>query len=251
MKKTLLIAAAALAAGVISSQAQVYSLNIVGYVNQPLQGGGKFNMICNPLQATSDNAEVACAGLTAGDTIYLWDKVKGGFYIYNYLGAGSGLTYNWVDAGNDVIPGAAADTSVPPPNIPPGTGFFLLTATAKKNTWTGTAITTSTNVLQGGNKINMVGSILPVGGVITSTNLNCVLLAGDSVYIWDTVKGGYYIYNYLGAGSGLTYDWVDAGSDVIPGAAADTSVPPPVLSVGQGFFYTTATAANWTQNLVQ
>ena len=33
MKKTLLIAAAALAASVISSQAQVYSQNIVGYAN--------------------------------------------------------------------------------------------------------------------------------------------------------------------------------------------------------------------------
>ncbi len=33
MKKTLLIAAAALVAGVISSEAQVYSANIVGYVN--------------------------------------------------------------------------------------------------------------------------------------------------------------------------------------------------------------------------
>ena len=34
--KTLLIAAAALAAGILSSSAQTYSQNIVGYVNQVL-----------------------------------------------------------------------------------------------------------------------------------------------------------------------------------------------------------------------
>ncbi len=39
MKKTLLIAAAALVAGVISSDAQVYSANIVGYVNVACPAG--------------------------------------------------------------------------------------------------------------------------------------------------------------------------------------------------------------------
>jgi len=39
MKKTLLIAAAALAASVITSQAQVYSQNIVGYVNNIITPG--------------------------------------------------------------------------------------------------------------------------------------------------------------------------------------------------------------------
>ena len=39
MKKTLLIAAAALVAGVISSEAQVYSANIVGYVNVVMPAG--------------------------------------------------------------------------------------------------------------------------------------------------------------------------------------------------------------------
>jgi hypothetical protein len=37
--KTLLIAAAALVAGVITSEAQVYSANIVGYVNVTLPAG--------------------------------------------------------------------------------------------------------------------------------------------------------------------------------------------------------------------
>ncbi|HUC86042.1 MAG TPA: hypothetical protein VL970_12670, partial [Candidatus Acidoferrales bacterium] len=39
MRKTLLIAAAALAVSVISSRAQVYSQNIVGYINVPETAG--------------------------------------------------------------------------------------------------------------------------------------------------------------------------------------------------------------------
>jgi len=40
MRKTLLMTAAALAAGIISTQAQVYSQNIVGYVNVSVAGNG-------------------------------------------------------------------------------------------------------------------------------------------------------------------------------------------------------------------
>ncbi len=50
MKKTLLIAAAALAASLIPSQAQVYSQNIVGYVNTAIPGGGALTLVANPIQ---------------------------------------------------------------------------------------------------------------------------------------------------------------------------------------------------------
>ncbi len=57
--KTLLIAAAALAAAVTSSQAQstVYSQNIVGYVNQVLPGAGVFTSVVAPLQGTTNAAD--------------------------------------------------------------------------------------------------------------------------------------------------------------------------------------------------
>ncbi len=51
--KTLLIAAAALAATVISSEAQVYSANVVGYVNVVLQGG--YNLEANPFDDGNGN----------------------------------------------------------------------------------------------------------------------------------------------------------------------------------------------------
>jgi hypothetical protein len=46
--KTLLIAAAALVAGIVSSEAQVYSANIVGYVNVS-GNANQFALIANPL----------------------------------------------------------------------------------------------------------------------------------------------------------------------------------------------------------
>ena len=55
--KTTLVAAAILAAGIASSMAQanVYSLNVVGYVNVTVQGGGAYNLIANPLNNTTGN----------------------------------------------------------------------------------------------------------------------------------------------------------------------------------------------------
>jgi hypothetical protein len=55
--KTLLIAAAALAVGIISSEAQVYSQNVVGYVNMTIPAGG-FQIVGNQLLNGSDAGQV-------------------------------------------------------------------------------------------------------------------------------------------------------------------------------------------------
>ena len=53
--KTLLIAAAALVATVISSEAQtVYSANVVGYYNVPI-GGNRFGLVANQLNLDNTN----------------------------------------------------------------------------------------------------------------------------------------------------------------------------------------------------
>ncbi len=43
------MAAAALAAGLVTSNAQVYSANVVGYVNVPAAGGGSYTLAATPL----------------------------------------------------------------------------------------------------------------------------------------------------------------------------------------------------------
>src|SRR6266446_1325324 len=66
--KTLLAAAAMLAAGLASSMAQsnVYSLNVVGYVNKVMPSGGKYIMISNPLNTTSNTINSLLSGAAVG-----------------------------------------------------------------------------------------------------------------------------------------------------------------------------------------
>ena len=72
--KTLLSTAALLAAGVATPMAQssnVYSLNVVGYVNVPVYGGGQYNMICNPLNNANNNI----TNLFSGSGAFINDEV--------------------------------------------------------------------------------------------------------------------------------------------------------------------------------
>ena len=86
MKKTLLIAAAALAAGVISSQAQVYSQNVVGYINITTPAGG-YSFVANQLTNGNNNVNnVLNSGLVSdpnaltNSTLYVWND--GGYDIF-------------------------------------------------------------------------------------------------------------------------------------------------------------------------
>jgi hypothetical protein len=75
--KTLLIAAAALAAGVITSQAQnVYSANVVGYVNLTIKPG--YNLLTAQLVDSSASTSINViltnsADLTDGSTFFAWN----------------------------------------------------------------------------------------------------------------------------------------------------------------------------------
>src|SRR5690349_19984282 len=95
--KTLLLTAALTAAGALSSLAQVYSVNIVGYVNQPVGGGAAglsaaaggsiFVQVSNPLTDNKvnlltnliDPASVA-NGRLSGMLVYK-PKISGGFDV--------------------------------------------------------------------------------------------------------------------------------------------------------------------------
>src|SRR5437867_4239192 len=86
------ICAAALAAGVLTSWAQsnVYSLNVVGYVNKQLVGSFAYNLIANPLKNANNNISnlfnyaVTGPGLHDGDEILRWDPVNFKFIDDNY-----------------------------------------------------------------------------------------------------------------------------------------------------------------------
>ena len=220
--------AAALAAGIITSQAQpVYSQNIVGYVNQPLPGG-QYVQITVPLQASPTNApEQVFPVLQTGDAILLWNATNQQYGTYTYFSAG-----NWLYP-DQVTFGAA-------PNLPAGTGLFFLAGINETNTAVGTVVLSNTNApvtLRGG-LYTLVGSLPPIGASsLENTNLNLPLQTGDAVLLWNGVTQQYGTYTYFSAGNWLYPDQVTFGVS-------------PALSVGQGFFYLAGVNETWTQNLI-
>jgi hypothetical protein len=244
--KALLIAAAALAVGVVSSEAQVYSQNIVGYVNQPLQAG--WNNVANPLDSSTGNSITNIianpVGNFDGTFIYIWNGTS--FTILQY------------DSSFPTGIANAADTAgVAAPTINPGTGFFFNNQyQAVTNTFvgqvhidSGTYPGTSTNTLPVTPSYSFASSVLPIAGGISSV-LGLTNSAGalDGTFI--------YLPNINAAGSFLGYNIVQFDSSQTTGFAnaADTAaVAEPVISVGASFLLNNESGApiSWVQSIGQ
>lgn len=69
--KTLLLSAAVGAAGLLAADAQVYSVNSVGYVNKTLSPAG-FHLISNPLDAADDNLNTVIPTAPEGSVVYFF-----------------------------------------------------------------------------------------------------------------------------------------------------------------------------------
>jgi len=239
--KTLLIAAATLAAGIISTQAQsnVYSANIVGYVNTTLYGGNAFNLVTAPLGGTNV-VEGIINNPNVGDIVYIWDPsgTNIGYTLYYYYGSNfDGNGNSWGDANYN---------GVPSPIVGPGQAFFYQNSgSTVTNTFVGTVILTNSAVVYGGNAFNFIASAPPVTDVGEGTNLALPLNVGDVIYTW-TPSGtniGYTLYYYYGSNfDGNGNSWGDANYN---------GVASPVLGVGQGFLYqNSGSTATWSQNLI-
>jgi hypothetical protein len=225
MRKTLLIAAAALAGSIISSQAQVYSQNIVGYANVTLNSG--YTLVASQFNSGASNGlnEVA-ANLPYGSTVLLFNGV--GYNQYQYA---PGLN----DA-NTIFIDPDSQNDVTTPVVQPGQGFFVQNpGTAVTNTFVGTVATNVINLAAG---YSLVGSPLPYGGDITNSLINLNLVTGATILIYNGT--GYSQYQYAPG-------FNDAGTVFIdPDTQNDK--PDPILSVGQGFFYQNpGSAVTWAQ----
>jgi hypothetical protein len=229
MKKTLLIAAVALAAGVISSQAQVYSQNIVGYVNVPVASGA-YSLLANPLDLDGTNAATQVVSRMVNDPAYDDSVIilyAAGHYQYFQYDQG---TPGWLDQNS-------APTTTPV--IKPGTGFFFNPSGPNTNlTFVGTVLpgpgATNTITIPNG-AYTLIGSALPVGGTPGFVPLmNFPLEDGDVQALITYIGGHYQFYSYDGG-------WVDQN---------DVPTTTPVLNVGQGFFFANnGTPTNWVQTL--
>lgn len=104
--KTLLIAAAAMAAGVATSMAQTtYSQNVVGYANVVLKGNGQFSLVANPFDDGNGNIQtnILAGALPKQSQLLTW----------------TGSTFALVTkGGSPAVWGSAV-------SLPPGQGFFI------------------------------------------------------------------------------------------------------------------------------
>jgi hypothetical protein len=163
--KTLLLSAAALAAGLASSMAQsnVYSVNVVGYVNKSFPAGA-FLLIGNPLDDGTNTLNSALASLPAKSQAQFWN----GASFDNYTKGGT-----WPAA----------------PGIAPGVGLFVKSQTAITNTFVGSVAApvggSVTQALPAGVFV-LVSSKVPYAGDLNDTNLNLIQLASKSqVQKWN------------------------------------------------------------------
>ncbi|MDR3573132.1 MAG: hypothetical protein P4L50_04685 [Anaerolineaceae bacterium] len=244
MRKTLLIAGAALAASIISSQAGVYSQNIVGYVNIPAKLG--YNNIANPLDCGNSLTNIIQPGPT-------WD------YTLVNIWNGSGYTTYTIDSGMSTGVSDINDNNpVPSPTIKPGQAFFFLN-NAASNTLTivgsvhtdalatgAQTVGSTTNVLVTSPALQFIGSVLPVGGGLASvlqfpTN-------GPTDYALVQVP----VINAAGNITGFTIYTVDSSMNTGFSDVNDNNpVAEPIIPVGSGFFFlnNTGNQQKWVQGL--
>jgi hypothetical protein len=248
MKKTLLMAAATLAAGIISTQATgVYSQNIVGYANVAAPTAGANYFISVPFSIGSSNGanEVFSAGLPSGTDLDIWNGSGFTTYIYDTSDpVGLGTNVVWYNS-DDQTPAII-------PVLPVGQAFLLVPAAPITNTFAGTvAVTVGTSnnmVLATAGKNYFVGCAVPYAGYVTNgnsstggPNLNN-LPSGTDLDFWNGNGFTTIIYD--------TSDPVGLGTNVVWYASDDqTPVACPAITVGQGFLIVPGGSYTWTTGL--
>lgn len=199
------MAGAALAFSLATSQAQVYSANVVGYCNVVIPAGPSYTFLASPFD--NGNGNSATNWLDPNNTL----PNKTAISVWN------GATFNSIVKGGGIWPAAAATTT-----IPPGQAFFVIfpptQTTPLTNTFVGTVIVNSggsiTNVIPPG--YSAWGSPIPYAGdLVTDPNLNVghlLIVNKSAILTWN----------------GTTYN-----NDTLGGGIWPTSAP---LSVGSAFF---------------
>jgi len=250
MKKTLLMAAAALAAGIITSQAQpVYSQNIVGYVNVPAVIG--YTAMDNPLSNNGNNSATnlfdTTSGANDGSIILTWAGTH-----YTQTAFDSSKATGFTDA-------ATGLQTLSPPVLAPGAGFLFNNQNASNTlTFTGSVavdgpgtatnvVGVTTNVLSAGSVYVFPSSKIPIGGGISSV-LGIVnvggALDGCIVVIPNIIGGAIHGYTQIAFDSSKPTGFTDAATGIQTNAE-------PVIAVGGSFLFSNQSGSDyqWIQSL--
>jgi hypothetical protein len=165
--KTLLATAALSAAGVVASQAQVFSVNAVGYINLDVPAG--FSMIANQLNNNGNNTLPA-----------LIPAPPGGTTVFKFVGSG------FQQATYDELFGEWSGDAI---TLVPGEGAFIRTPTAFKVTFVGEVSTGNLqNSIPAGFSIR--SSQVPQAGKLVA-DLKYTPAGGDTIFLFNTTSGQY------------------------------------------------------------
>jgi hypothetical protein len=209
--KTLLLTAALSAAGLVTSMAQVFSVNAVGYVNQTVPPGG-YAILANPLNGNPDNnlnTILPLADEFVGTSIYRFNPTT-----QNYRD-----TMVWV-------PGPGWLASDPSDLIvAPGEGFFVqnVSGSPLNITFVGEVPggTTHNTILAMG-KYQIRSAIVPrgqaIGWVGLANSLEFPAATGDSLFIFDpTIQNYKDTVVYVEGPGWLSSDYPPEGPTINPG----------------------------------
>jgi hypothetical protein len=244
--KTILLTAALVAAGVASSMAQsnVYSLNVVGYVNLTVKPG--YNLITLPLQNADPTSSInsvltnTTPVLPFGSFVSTFNSGTQGYNQAVYAG-GDG---NWYD-GNFVF--------LVTNSLPPGSGFFLnLLGTSNVTITVVGSVLTGTNTYPVSPGYGFYGQFVPIVGDLTTNGFPIV----DNSFLNFFNNPGGYSQAYYGLGTD------DSGFDTNGNLTGNPASVPVFCdgnftirelvepAVGQGFlyYYKGVSTATWSQN---
>lgn len=239
--KTLVVAAAALAVGIISSQAQVYSQNIVGYYNLTVPGNG-YTLVGQQLNLDNTNSisSIFGGGLVSDPNavnnteLLLWNTGEQEYQTLYY--------FNATDAANDwsgaagFYDGGGTFYSNP---LPPGGAAFLYNyanGTPLAVTMVGSVLqaTNVYTIVQGYNLFSLAAPIStnlvsPLGNFAGYSDPNAV--ENDELLTWNTSEQEYqtlWYFNAVDAGN----DWSGPAGFYDGGGTYYAAAP----DVGTGFF---------------
>jgi len=227
--KTLLLSAAALVAGLATSQAQVYSQNVVGYATLTLNPNN-YCLIAPTLDVdgTGTNGSITSVlgtNCAVNTIVYAWNG--SGFDSLGYsVVRGQGTAPIWNIAG---VP----DSTYP---LNCGEGFWIVDPSDA-------SVTVSGNVLQGSlvnkfmpsqNNYGLISDQVPLAGGLTSV-LGYQPTENDIAYIYNGSGFNEFTYAPLGRGGSVVWQYNGASNE-------------PQISVGEGFWIVPAGATpSWTQ----
>jgi hypothetical protein len=198
------------------AQSNVYSLNIVGYINVPVASG--YNLIANQLNKGTNGINEVLPP-TDATSVLLWNGSS--FITYSY-DAGFG---GWIDENFNLL------TTFP--KVSPGTGFFYFNNNPAFTLTLVGDVATGTNTVALPSGYSAVASPVPFTGTLTAAPISMPQQDATSVLKWDGAK---YITTSYDAGFG---GWVDENFNLVP---APTTAP------GQGFFFfNNNPQINWVQ----